>query len=208
MEYTETIQADARQLLQNILEREGILSGKADIIYNSSLKPATRNKNVSVYRYFITPNFLFDNGLIFSYKEKSIPHPYNLYPFEVSGYEITINSEKAQKFLNKNLEHEEQITSFSSNHNFLVIIPDGGKYTVARRMAKHFSKKAIVPNYILASCITPTVQKKKFTKHIYVNKKSEYNDMIKNRLRILNKYLKKLNFTIKFNTHNCQRIQL
>lgn len=96
--------------------------------------------------------------------------------------------------------------------NLLSVIPNTKKYKVHRRMAKRFSKHSIVPNYILASCIKPTVlsnkKTRKLSKNDYNLKKDGYNERIKGRLVIIKRLLHPLGFTIKFNANETQVIPI
>ena len=106
------------------------------------------------------------------------------------------------------------LTSHTSADNLITTIPVSGKYKVHIRMARHFSKRPTVPNYILASCIDPTVlqsdgkKHRKLNKNDYEQKKSKYDSMIKNRLRILNRLVEQKNLIVKFNNQSSQLLPL
>ncbi|HWY79823.1 MAG TPA: hypothetical protein VNW29_05710 [Candidatus Sulfotelmatobacter sp.] len=77
------------------------------------------------------------------------------------------------------------------------LIPNGGKYKVQKRMAKHFSKRDVIENYLLTSCIKPTIQHKKFTKKVYLSNKKIFDGKIKNGLKTFNRIIKQLALTVK-----------
>ncbi len=91
-------------------------------------------------------------------------------------------------------------------------------YAVLRRMLWKFEENKkklhyITPNYVLYSCIYPTVPgnnyKRRHTrKKDYLANQEKHNLEIESRVRTLRKYLKKNGFTIKFRTNVSEIIPL
>jgi len=77
-------------------------------------------------------------------------------------------------------------------------------------MAKYFEESGFVKNYLLASCIRPTVLRGKrrgrLRKIDYESNKKNYDSQIKNRFKTLNKHLAKLGYTVRFRSQYSELI--
>jgi hypothetical protein len=88
-------------------------------------------------------------------------------------------------FYRNKIKIADEIRRQGGKKDLLSSIPKNGKYKVLRRMAKVFQGKNEVPAYLLAQCVRPTLNGRKFTKKDFNNNKRFYKTKIKNRLESL-----------------------
>lgn len=106
-------------------------------------------------------------------------------------------SRPAARFLFQQLD-KKTVSALASS------IPSGKKYTKLLRIAKNFGIRNKVPNYLIARCIVPTVnrngKKPRLTKKDYMNKRKELDKRINNAFRALRRLWKPLNYSVHFHT--------
>lgn len=94
-------------------------------------------------------------------------------------------------------------------HRLENTIPTGKKYRVLRKMSQLFDNKRIIKNYRLTQCFISTIRDynrrlRKFNAKDYEDRKLAYNERIKNHFKILKKFWKSTNYTIKFGKKHSQ----